>query len=186
MLRSLALAWLSLAWLSLAVPGCTQRSLSAGNTDGGVVTKGDLASGPGDLGDFFGHDLATSGPDLASSSAGVSCGGGIVCSDGLGCCITGDTPTCVTVPQGGGNQDSQCMGGLVLACDGPEDCPNGRVCSARVSQDGTLTGTRCRMPDPDAFVLCHTDADCDPGVRCSPVGTTSPNDPSIGVCGASG
>ncbi|MEO6951231.1 MAG: hypothetical protein ABI321_05405 [Polyangia bacterium] len=42
------------------------------------------------------------------------------------------------------------------------------------------------MPNPNSFVLCHSDADCEPGVSCAAVGTTSPNDPAIGVCAASG
>lgn len=168
-----------------AFAGCTSRSLSAGDSDGGMS---DLSTASADHGATA--DLSTPSPDdLATPLAGVGCGGGVTCGSGQACCITGDTPSCVTPQQGGGTggPNAMCMGGIVLGCDGPEDRTMGRVCVAYVADDGTLVGSRCRMQVPNNdFALCHTDTDCGPGLLCVPVITSTPSDPSLGVCASPG
>ena len=84
--------------------------------------------------------------DIAACSAGRC----VICFDPVG----NLTQVCGTPPP-----DMTCN--YSIGCDGPEDCAVGERCYA-------FESTFCKTPpwDSAAYVVCHTDADCDCGEHC--------------------
>jgi cysteine-rich repeat protein len=150
-------------------PLCGNGAVEAGEScDDGNVVGGDGCSAicqPDD-------DTSTPGDDRAGF---VACGA-VTCVVGDNCCPSAQMCLGAASDCGGGPMDPG------NACDGPEDCPVGLLCSQ------TKSGIRCSQPSGGVFaVLCHTDADC-VGVDCPVSGGSCPicvtaAGPQRGTCG---
>lgn len=173
---------LSLALCSGLLFACNDDGLKVGgdggntNQDGGNNAQPDLKGNTNNDQGMTIVDMTASGPqDLK----GVSCGQE-TCNGAQQCCVqsTGGqsfSATCVNMGQCGD-------GGLVAACDGPEDCPmSGQQCCVDVSVSfggmsmnpsgagGSMCGAACEanaVVDTGAgqadikSALCHSNADC--------------------------
>jgi len=90
---------------------------------------------------------------------GVPCGSA-TCLGSTVCCISWSGQQCTT--------PEACQGNIV-ACDGPEDCPNqapvccGQISTGRLASQCTASNTCTGM---GTTVICHSDGDCPSGQTC--------------------
>jgi len=111
--------------------------------------------------------------------AGQVCPPGTVCCDYSSCKKTVIDPGFLGGPVDAGSNPSVCNDMPYLACDGPEDCPDGTVCCYQDFLQLPHTaceaaqGTTCNFFEA---TVCHSDSDCQPpggysSARCKPYGS---------------
>ncbi|MGE0788092.1 MAG: hypothetical protein AB7S26_20645 [Sandaracinaceae bacterium] len=135
----------------------------AGASDGSIDDAGE--PGDGALADGGGGGGDGGRPrDGGATDMGVRCGAS-VCARGQVCC---------TRPGGAGScmaDAMTCSGGIVLGCDGPEDCSGGQACCAALTTDG-INGARCldaaMCTAPMRSAICHDASSCASGEMCCP------------------
>ncbi|MBI5481015.1 MAG: hypothetical protein HY906_19305 [Deltaproteobacteria bacterium] len=166
--------------------GCGGRTPAA-NGDGGTITDGpyqlddagnimyddagnpipvqqDAAPGQSD-GPLAQQDAAQPQQDSGATPGIIQCGQTTCDATTQQCCITGGggggTATCI-------DATAQCQG-VVISCDGPEDCPTGTpICC--VSFGGGGGGVAC-TDACQGTQLCRLDTDCGSGEKCCGSGT---------------
>lgn len=157
--------------------GLVTASCSGGENSLPVTPK-DMAMTPPDLAVVL--DLAIL-PDIAkpildlsqplgpTDANGVACGM-MTCAVGQQCCVTAMGMQVSAMCQPQCDTDA---GQVVVACDGPEDCPGGNPCCGKFSANGmTMGAVACGAQPTDCppmvdiqsrsgnTRLCHVDADC--------------------------
>ncbi|HEX4459083.1 MAG TPA: hypothetical protein VIA18_13995, partial [Polyangia bacterium] len=120
------------------------------------------------------HDLAVESHDMAYSTSGIVCGT-TICSAASKdqCCITATSQMCIDINMTCGT------GGVVFACDGPEDCTGlGEVCCGSAGATTTAKGSTCGTPvSPQCVPLCHTLTDCPTSLQPYTACCAVPNTP---------
>ena len=98
---------------------------------------------------------------------GIACGAA-TCTTGQVCCDQPGSPVGMLscIPQGGA-----CPSGVILACDGPEDCASHECCHAGSGATCTdpASGSMCPMR------LCHGPGDCATDETCCPAAPLGPS-----------
>jgi hypothetical protein len=147
-----------LGLMLLTASGCTRANPDAVHTGGNDLSTPPLGGGR-DLGGPPDFTVASGSADLAQPrdlafGPGVPCGNMICESPDSACCVDNNSARCTT-PNGCGN------GGVVVACDGPEDCTMfaSNVCCGGSS--GGAPSTQCRFSCQGGEIpICHELADC--------------------------
>ncbi len=122
-----------------------------------VCQGGSDAGGAGGMAGTGGSGGTAGTGGAAGANAGVDCGS-VHCDPGGACCITSTNAAC----------DNQCNG-VVVSCDGPEDCGDAEVCCGTMVGAGSYTEIKCSTTctDTNKTVVCHTPQDCPPGKDCT-------------------
>jgi len=118
--------------------GTSSSSSSSSSSSGGTTTGGAVDA---------------TAPDPRAGK--IECGANKFCTVGTQfCCPNFDNADCIPASDIGFCESR-------IRCDGPEDCPNGKVC-CRSGMESTCA-TSCAVED----TLCHDNAQCPTGKSCT-------------------
>jgi hypothetical protein len=142
---------------STASNGGTPSSGGSGGTAGNA--GGDAGGGSG------GSTTTTSSGSGGSSGQSIACENMNCALPGNHCCFNYNEPEMCIMPGG------DCTYGVVLACDGPEDCGAGEVCCATLYTKGVgnaYESVQCAATctGKDFRVVCGASGDCPAGQTC--------------------
>ena len=104
-----------------------------------------------------------------AASDGVPAAGEIRC--GIAVCTAATTSCCpATTMMSRGPICTATCPLAAITCDGPEDCPTGRVCCSVENATEGFAGTSCALPADCAApsrIVCHSPSDCPSAQGCA-------------------
>jgi hypothetical protein len=132
--------------------------------------------------------LAACGTRALAPDVGVPCGAA-ACASGKACCVDQSAGSSRCVEES--TSEDQCPSGMIIRCDGPEDCPSGERCLAKLF--GEVAGvsvpslTECYSDvetniSATGVLVCHDAGDCLSGVMCTPEAPLVSGAPQLGLC----
>jgi hypothetical protein len=139
----------------------TSAGGAGGGSGGGTTSAGGAGGGSG------GGTTSAGGNGTGGSPSGesVACGNMACALPATSCCNNYNEPEECIAPGG------DCTYGVVLACDGPEDCGAGEVCCATLYTQGAgnsyeYTSCASTCTGKDFRVVCGASGECPQGKTC--------------------